>query len=267
MGSFAEYVNKDIDGEINEANANQQARDEQTGRFVPDRFKGKTTDDVIQSFEELEKLNSRQANDLGQMRSQVDELMELTRSASPAVEPAKPLTVDDLYENPDEAIRRVASEAISEEVTELRNTVQEMRQTQIVDAFEAKYPNWLEVSQSPEFSQWVGESPYRVNMVEAVRARGDHAAAQEILGMYYDTHASDAANEQAEQAVVTRNQLRDATLESSSPAQAEVSDTYSRQDLLEARLAAKRGDGKAQRWLSSNAETIAAAYAEGRIVD
>jgi hypothetical protein len=68
MASFQDYVNQEIDSEIDEANANQQARDEKTGRFVPDRFKGKEITDVIKSYEELEQLNSSQAQDIGHKR-------------------------------------------------------------------------------------------------------------------------------------------------------------------------------------------------------
>jgi len=271
MASFKDYVNQDsgLESEITEAAKEKQARDAQTGRFVPERFKDKDITDVIQSYEELEKLNSRQAQDLGNMRSQVDELMRFkAESNSPAEVVAKPLTVDDIYENPDEAVRRVAKETLSSEVTELRNTITEIRQKQIVDEMEAKYPNWLEVSQSDEFSTWVRETPYREHMVKAVRESSDLAAAQELLGMYYDQNPPGKAKAEDEQRkAVVKEQVRNATLESGGPSPVELEDTYSRNDLLDARLAAKAGDLKAERWLTANSGKIAAAYAEGRIVD
>jgi hypothetical protein len=185
------------------------------------------------------------------------------------VEPAKPLSVDDIYENPDEAIRRVAKEELSSEVTELRETIAEMKQERIVADMEEKYPGWLNVSQSPEFAAWCNESPYRQRMVMDVRSNGDLAAAQELLGMYYDQHPQGEENETetAEQLAAKQQQLRNATLESSGPAPVDSTDTYSRSDLLDARLAAKAGDQKAQRWLAANSEAISAAYSEGRIVD
>lgn len=272
MASFNDYVNKQdtgLESEINEAAKEQQARDSETGRFVPERFKGKAITDVIQSYEELEKLNSRQAQDLGNMRSQVDELMQFkAQSNSPAEAIARPLTADDIYENPDEAVRRVAKEELSSEVTELRNTIAEIRQKQIVDDMEAKYPNWLDVSQSDAFSTWVRETPYREHMVKAVRDSGDLAAAQELLGMYYDQHPPGQAKvEEIESREVVKQQVRNATLENGGPSPVDTADTFSRNDLLDARLAAKQGDLRAERWLQSNSTAIANAYAEGRIVD
>lgn len=272
MASFNDYVAEDkLESEIDDAAVQQQARDQKTGRFVPERFKDKDITDVIQSYEELEKLNSRQSQDLGNMRSQVDQLMQIqAQSNSPAVESARPLTADDFYENPDEAVRRVAKEELSSEVTELRATIADIRQKQITDEMDSKYPNWLEVSQSPEFSTWCSDTQYREHMVMAVRDNGDLAAAQELLGMYYDQHPPGKAEEEVEsteQKAVVQRQLRDATLETGGPAQVELADTYSRNDLLDARLAAKAGDRKAERWLAANSEAISSAYAEGRIVD
>ena len=84
--------------------------------------------------------------------------------------------------------------------------------------------------------------------------------------MYYDT----LERKQEETAPVEQErerQLRDAMLESSSPAQAEMVDTYSRSELMEKRIAAKQGSLQAERWLQAHAESIARAYEEDRIVD
>lgn len=269
MANYADYVKEDgIEAEIDEAAEQQQARDEK-GRFIPERFRDKDVTEVIKSYEELEKLNSRQAQDLGQMRKQVDQLIELsTQSASPAAEEAKPLSVDDLYENPDEAVRRIAHEVASKEVSELRNALTTLQQEKVISELDGKFPDWQNVSQSSEFSEWVRQSPYRQTMAVAVQESGDLAAAQELLGMYYDQNSSKAEEQaQSEKQEKVQKQLRDATLESSSPAPVSPTDTFSRNDLLEARLAAKAGDRKAERWLAANSVAISNAYAEGRIVD
>lgn len=270
MASFADYVTGDLEKEIGEASDNQRARDEK-GRFIPDRFKGKDITDVIKSYEELEKMNSRQAQDLGTMRAQVDQLMQIQSTpASPKEEPAKPLTVDDLYENPDANIRRVAKEALSDEVTELRETVRSMREQEIKREMDQRFPGWQSVSQSPEFAEWVNASPYRNNMAVAVRDNGDLAAAQELLGMYYDQQRNVEEVQEREQTVAKAEQaqaIKDATLESSSPVATDIADTYSRNELLEVRLRAKKGDLVAERWLKAHGDDIARAYEEGRIVD
>lgn len=263
MAKYEDYVKTgELENEIADASANQRERDEK-GRFIPDRFKGKDMTDVIKSYEELEKLNSRQAQDLGAMRKQVDELLEITQNASsPTQEPSKPVSVDDLYEDADGVLRRVVREESSGEIAKLQKELEAMRLERKLGRLEDKFPNWREKAQTPEFLEWVKESPYRVRMVQDADA-GDFDAAEEVLGMYYELESEAPAVDEEKQTAA----LRDGMLESPSPAPTELVDTYSRNDLLEVRLASKRGDLKAQRWLAAHSDSIAKAYEEGRIVD
>lgn len=267
MATIADYMSESLTDEINDSATKQQARDAKTGQFVPERFAGKSAAEIAASYEELEKLNSRQANDLGAMRKTVDQLIQVQASAaSPApVQTAAPVSVDDIYENPDEVIRRVAREESSSELTTLRSEIDNLKMERKLATLDNKFPEWKIKAQSPEFLTWIQESPYRTRIAQDADS-GDFDAAEEILGMYYDSTTKAAAPEpkvpQVDQAA-----LRDAMLESSSPAQPEMVDTYSRSELLEVRLDAKNGNLKAQRFLASHAEAIANAYAEGRIVD
>lgn len=255
--------NNGINQEIADARANQRQRDAK-GRFVPERFKGKDINDVIKSYEQLEKLNSRQAQDLGAMRRQVDTLMEAQlRQSSPAQAPSKPVSVDDLYEDADGVLRRVVKETTSNEINELKDELKQIRLEKKMVELESKFPGWQQKVQDPDFLTWVQDSPYRVRVVQAAD-QGDFDAAEEILGMYYET--STQANAEYEERVATQ-QLHDAMLESGGPAPTELVDTYSRVDLMEKRLAAKNGDRVAERWLQAHSDSIAQAYAEGRIVD
>lgn len=263
MATYKDYVEDGIDAEIDDASANKQARDAQ-GRFIPERFQGKSIEDVAQSYEELEKLNSRQAQDLGDMRRTVDQLLELQTQSSPVEEPtAVPITAEDIYENPDAAMRRVAREESSNEVKDLKEEVTQLRLERKFSELEAKFPEWSVHSNSPEFAEWAKASPYRTRIAQDA-AQGNFDAAEEILGMYYDSEVTADATDET---VDTTAQLQDAMLESASPAQVELVDQYSRHELLEARMNAKRGNLKAERWLAAHADSIAIAYAEGRIVD
>ena len=268
MATYSDYVKDDnLTGEIEEAAAQQRARDADTGQFVPERFAGKSINDVIKSYEELEKLNSRQAQDLGDMRKTVDQLITLQsqQAASPEPDPAAvKVTVDELYEDPDNAVRRVAKDIASKEVTAIQKELNQLRTERKLAELDAKFPGWKEQATSAEFVNWVQESPYRARMAHDAD-RGDFDAAEEILGMYYD---SIREQETATEEEMTRQQqLHSAVLESSTPAAPEMDAVYSRHDLLEKRLAAKNGDTRAQRWLQTHADAIAVAYEEGRIVD
>jgi hypothetical protein len=270
MAKYEDYVGG-IEGEIGEAakQSDQRARDAETGRYIPERFANKDITDVIKSYEELEKLNSRQAQDLGSMRKTVDQLLDIQQqqASSPAQETSKPVSVDDLYENADEVLRRVVREESSNELTTLKSELDQLKLERKLSQLEGKFPDWRERVQEADFGAWVQESPYRQRMFQEADS-GDFDAAEEILGMYYETNRrQEAQDSQRQEQVVQQQQLADAILESGSPAAPAMDETYSRNDLMEARLSAKRGDLKADRWLKAHADSIARAYEEGRIVD
>lgn len=266
MAKYADYVEKSIDGEIEDAAGKQRARDEK-GRFIPERFAGKSVEDVAESYVELEKLNSRQAADLGAMRQTVDQLLEMRQTpASPAPEvTAPPVTVDDLYDDADGNIRRIAREESSDRIEKLEAALVKAERVSNVAALTTKYPDWRTDAQATEFLDWVKDSPYRIKIAQRADAL-DFDAAEEILGMYYDSHKQ-AQEEANTDEAATEQQLRDATLESGSPAPTELVDTFSRHDLMQKRISAKQGNLEAETWLVAHGESIRNAYAEGRIVD
>jgi len=265
MANYADYVKNDIDDEIVNAAENKQARDEK-GRFIPDRFKDKSAAEIAESYTELEKLNSRQAQDLGDMRKTVDQLLELQsqKPVSPEEKVTAPaLTVDDLYDDADGNIRRLAREESSDRIEALEKKLAERETNDGIAIITSKFPTWREDAQTPEFLEWVREKKSRIMLIQAADAL-DFDAAEELLGSYYDQHAQEPVDTVEDN---TQQQLRDATLESGSPAPTELVDSYSRSELMEYRIAANQGSQQAQRFLAAHADAIAQAYAEGRIVD
>lgn len=175
------------------------------------------------------------------------------------------MSVDDLYEDADGNIRRVVREEALSEIEELKTELNNMRLQTRLGQLHEKFPDWQTKVTTSEFQTWVQESPYRVRMVQDADA-GDLDAAEEVLGMYYD-NLTGTQEEDPSAVRETAGRLQDAMLESSSPPQAEMVDTYSRSELLERRLAAKKGDLSAERWLRAHGPAISLAYEEGRIVD
>lgn len=271
MANIADYIekDKDLESEIQDAAEAQDQRDED-GFKIPDRFRKKTKADIAASYVELEKAYSQQGNDMGTLRQTVDQMLELqsqTQSTSPEQDStADPVTVDDIYEDADGNIRRVARDEVSNEIDELKTEVQGLKRDKALASLNTKFPDWQTLAQSPEFMNWVRDSDYRARLAVQADQNFDFDAAEVLLGMYYDSNAPKQEQE-IEPEVDNSQQLRDAMLESTSPPPTELVDTFSRYELMEKRIASKRGDLKAERWLAANAESIANAYAEGRIVD
>jgi hypothetical protein len=271
MAKYADYVkNQDnIDSEL------KDAQNQQNKRNIPDsvvkRFDGKSLEDVLESYSELQSLNSRQGEDLGKLRKTVDQLLELQSQPvqhSPQVtdDPDVGITSDDLYSDPDTAIGKVVEKKSKATAERLERLEQALTQREIAvnkQGLETKYNGWEQEIATPEFQNWVQGSSARARLFNAAN-QYDFAAANDLLELWYDKKGS---RQQVQDTAERERQFRDATLESSSPSGVDVVDTYSRSDLMEKRIAAKSGNRQAERWLQAHGNAITTAYREGRLTD
>ena len=252
-------VGNRIDSELDIAQTNNANR-AQPGFQMPDKFANKSPEEIAQSYAELEQLNSRQAQDLGQMRRTVDQLVDLESQRQVEAPALDPVTVDDLWEQPQEAIAR----AVNPQISGMQNELQALRQEMAEGRLDKKYENWQQDVRTPEFQTWVSEKPYRQRLVTAAQ-QNDPDAADELLDMYRDSTTQARTNVENQR----QNDLSNASLErpGAPSAQSAGGDIFSRNELLERKIAAKSGDDTQDRWLKANAENIRLAYAEGRVRD
>lgn len=267
MAKFADYAQKqdELAQEIEQAQQDHQERVENPDNAIPERFRNKTAAEIAASYVELERKFSQQGNDLGQLRSTVDTWMKLQseRTDETTASKANPLSTDDLYDNPDEAVRRVVREETGTKIAELEAQLEAERWNAKLKELDGQYPGWRDVANTQEFVDWVAGSQYRLRLVQAADQQKDLAAASDLLEMYYDVKKQKAPSDNFER----NRDLRNASLESGGASQPEMVETFSRADLMSARIAAKHGDQKAIAWLNKNREAIAIAYEEGHITD
>jgi len=271
MAKYADYVKDEdqrlLDAELTEAQeAADERRQEAAENEIPERFRGKSPVEIAKAYTELEKLNSRQAQDLGAMRKSVDELLtlQLQKSGTGAeAESKKPISSDDLYENPDATIRKVVKEESQERIKKLEEELQKTKLEKAYAKLTENFPEWQDDVKDPAMISWIHEKPFRVRLARSADA-GDFDAAEELFGLYYDTQKKAQKQEQKQE---KRKRVQAAGLESSGAGVPETTEKFSRSALLEKRIAAKRGDSAAQRYLDANADAIAQAYSEGRVVD
>jgi hypothetical protein len=277
MAKYEDYVKKmseagQSDGLQKEIETAQQSTEvrqtaEPTGFVVPDEFKGKTTEDVIKDYTELQQAYSRQGNDMGTLRKTVDQLI-LNDASSVAdtrqqQDTVKPVTVDDLYENADDSIRRVVRDESSSQLDETKKELANLRAEIAYSTFQNSNEGWKEKVESPKFQNWVNDSTYRQRMW-ADANQYDFDAANDLISMY-DDHVG-VTTDQSKQD--RSQQLNAAGLESSGASgEYENTDTFSRAELMNVRIKAKQGNDNAREWLKINNPAITRAYAEGRISD
>lgn len=264
MAKYEDYAKKEgeLEDEIDNAAEQAQTREGESGFTMPDRFQGKSAEDIAQSYTELESLNSRQAQDLGTMRQTVDELVNLQSQQEEPAPAAEPITVDDLYDDPNAAVERAVEAATGGRIEALEQELAKAKLSTRVEGLESKFPGWKDTVRSDEFTKWAQASPYRLRMAQAADG-WDMDAADELLGMYSEVTGRESQSDQDQ-----RNaDLQNATLESSSAEVLAGEPGFSRSELLQHRVAAKHGNQESIAYMDKNAEAIAIAYENGAITD
>jgi hypothetical protein len=270
MAKYAEYAKRNdaLSEEIEEAKEATEVR-----RDVPDsvrrRFDGKTPEEIMESFASLERKLSEQGQEMGRLRQTADQLIELQlqRQAEPqrqdTTESVEPLTVDELYDNPDEAISRKVEATTKKQLEKIERQLAAAELERARAQLENRYKGWEDEVRSPEFMDWVRASSYRQRTIAAADS-GDLDAANDLLGDWYERKQS---TQEFERKQKRNRQLDDAALETSGPAGLESEVTFSRHELMQKRIQAHRGNLEAQDWLRANANAINLAYEEERITD
>lgn len=231
------------------------------------KFEGKSVEDILTSYSNLESAYGRMANDLGTQRKLTDRLLDLKRdddlqrNAPPEVELPK---VDgaDLLDNPTEALDRYTAAREARIRQEYDDRLSQFETQLQADRFMAKHPDFMTVGQSDEFRNWAQATPIR-NQVAQRAAAGDWDAADALLVEYKEELSKTQTAAPAADAGVeaARNVgLESATPAGSTPDGASSGKVYRRADLIDLKINKPHvyGDPAFQ-------AEILKAYSEGRV--
>jgi len=256
MAKYEDYVTPSptggLDEAIGEADSEQKARVDNA-----------TPVDWENRYKELEIHNSRQAQTVGEYRNIIDNFITNPTPEAATVEESQPITPDELYENPAEAIERaVAAHPAIQEAREVKELFAQQEQRKSVDAFAERHPDFEEIKATPEFANWVQENPTRMALAQSAH-QWDMNSADALFSLY-----------KAEQGIATMvsNQqeataIQAATLEDSSAQMVSAAPQFSRHEYITKLTRAKQGDLEAEAWVQRNAAAYREALTSGTVRD
>lgn len=155
---------------------------------IPEKFKGKSMEDIVKSYQELESFNGRQAQEVGELRKAVDNYfnkeLEILKAGSEQPQPKRKLKSDDLFDDPDEAISNRVNELLAERLAPIEHEFKNTKSEEKKRKFESQHPDYLEVAQSAEFREWVDAKPHRAKRFADANSKYDYDTADELLSEY-----------------------------------------------------------------------------------
>lgn len=230
---------------------------EEVEPHIPEKFRGKSIEDIVKAYEEAEKALGRKNNEVGELRKLTDEFLKQSLQLDQTHAESQKIEVDDLLEDPNKVIESALSS--SPRLKELEDQLFQARVAEAQKGFEAKHPGGMEEIVSPEVQAWINASPVRARLFNEAHQNYDFGIADELLTMYKEVQGVKVGEAQGKQKAKRDKALKEGTVEKGSSGQAPKK-IYKRQDLMKMMMTNREAYDDP----NFQAELVKA-YSEGRV--
>lgn len=230
---------------------------------LPEKYRGKSLDEIIRMHQEAEKLIGRQAQEVGEVRKLADSLLKQQLEQKHDKQPSKAQEID-WFEDPELAVKQaVENNPVLKKLQE-----EQAKQAQLValQTIEKAHPDFMQIGNSEDFQKWVAASKVRTQLFEQA-SNYDVDSAMELLETYkslrnikqQQAETVKAADESLKK---TEEEVRNKTLKAAAVQQGGTGEStkpvYRRADLIRLRM-------QDPARYEAMADDILQAYAEGRV--
>jgi hypothetical protein len=221
---------------------------------VPEKFRGKRMEDVVRSYEELEKQFGKQGQELGELRKITDEFIKRQLTNSPPQEDTYRTQEFDLDENDPtvSTVDRIIEKKLGPVLKELHETKKEKMTAKLKEL----HPDFVDIVTDTNFVDWVKASPIRTELYIQADTGYDPDAANELFSVWKERKG--IKNTPTASTKVDETALRNATMETGSATDTGGEKVYRRADIVNL----MRTNPARYQQLESE---IRRAYSEGRV--
>ena len=221
---------------------------------IPDKYKGKSTADIVRMHQEAEKLLGRQSSEVGELRSVVDNYIQTQLDTTQTTQ--EPEEDIDFFSDPDKAVEKAIKNHPSIKAAEAQT--QQYRQTTAQAQLQQRHPDMQEILTDSKFADWIKGSKIRTQLFVQADQQYDAEAADELFTTWKERQqivGQTVANEKASRKTAVKNASAGNAKGSGEAASRKV---YRRSDII------KLMQTDPDRYLSLSDE-IMQAYQEGRV--
>ena len=249
----------DINEEANEtqyeaeAEVTEQPQEQST---VPEKYQGKSLEEVVQMHQEAEKLLGRQSGEVGELRKVVDDYISSqtpTQAPQQIVEPEEDI---DYFTDPQGAVNRAIEN--HPKIREAEQYTVEYKKQSSLAMLQAKHPDMQTILGDPKFAEWIKASKIRTQLFVAADQQYDSDSADELFTLWKERKVV------TQQTADVEKQARKQTLKAASTGNARGSSQGTRKKVYRRADIIKLMRTDPDRY-TALADEIMAAYAEGRV--
>jgi hypothetical protein len=230
--------------------------EQETQSEIPDKYRGKSAEDLVRMHQEAEKLLGRQSSEVGELRQVVDRYIQTQLSNQQA--PQQQETVDevDFFSDPEEAVRRAIDN--HPKIREAENISKQYQKTTALSQLQKDHPDMQNILTDDKFAEWIKGSKIRTQLYVQADKQYDYEAAHELFTLWKERkqvvqQTANAEKQGRKQAVKNAS-----TGSASGSSETKTRKIYRRADIIKL----MRTDPERYQSLS---DEIMKAYQEGRV--
>jgi hypothetical protein len=169
---------------------------------IPEKYRGKSLEEIIEMHQNAEKKIGQQANEVGTYRELLSTLSEVKKTPAQdetdTAETSVEVTADDIYDNPTEAIQRVVEQVVNKAIKPLTESQQAASIQQEIAQLKADHPDLEQIGAEDAFQEFVAKSPYRTADAQRWVENKDISAARRLVEEYkeFKSYTSPAQEEE-----------------------------------------------------------------------
>jgi hypothetical protein len=153
---------------------------------IPEKYAGKSLQDIVRMHQEAEKLVGRQSSEVGDLRKVVDQYIQ-TQLSSTTQAPEQETTVedeDDFFTDPDKAMQRAIDNHPS--IKQANEFNSNYTRQNAVESLKGKHPEMQQILADPKFGEWIQGSTIRTKLFVQADKEYDAEAADELFSLWKD---------------------------------------------------------------------------------
>jgi len=158
----------------------EQAQEEQQEKQeeVPEKYKGKSTAEIVRMHQEAEKLLGKQSSEVGELRKVVDDYIQ-TQLSTQETQATQADEEIDFFSDPDKAVERAINN--HPKIKEAEQISNQYRQSTATAELQKRHPDMQEILQDGKFAEWIKGSKIRQQLFVQADQQYDYEAADELF--------------------------------------------------------------------------------------
>ena len=223
---------------------------------IPDKYRNKSIEELVQMHQEAEKLLGRQSSEVGELRKVVDDFITSQSQQQAPQQYVEPEDDIDYFTDPQAAVNRAIEN--HPKIREAQEYSAQYKKQTSLAMLNSKHPDMQDILKDPKFAEWIKDSKIRTQLFVEADQQYNAEAADELFTLWKERKNI------AQQTAAVEKQSRKQQLKAANTGNARGSaegsrkKVYRRADIIKL----MRTDPERYQALS---DEILKAYAEGRV--